>query len=39
MQEQIIVLYSSQLLTVIKYNGNTAIFHQYEDIGTSKQAS
>ena len=34
-----ILLYSGQLLTVIKYNGNTAIFHQYEDIGTPEQAS
>ena len=33
------VLYSGQLSTVIKYDGNTAIFHQYEDIGTSVQAN
>ena len=34
-----VLLYSGQLSTVIKYDGNTAIFHQYEDIGTSVQAS
>ena len=33
------VLYSGQLSTVIKYDGNTAIFHQHEDIGTIVQAS
>ena len=33
------MLYSGQLSTVIKYDGNTAIFHQYEDIGTIEQAS
>ena len=33
------MLYSGQLSTVIKYDGNTAIFHQHEDIGTSVQAS
>ena len=34
-----VLLYSGQLSTVIKYDGNTAIFHQHEDIGTSMQAS
>ena len=34
-----LLLYNGQLSTVIKYDGNTAIFHQYEDIGTSVQAS
>ena len=33
------VLYSGQLSTVIKYNGNTAIFHQHQDISTFVQAS
>ena len=33
------MLYSGQLLTVIKYDGNTAIFHQYKDIGTFMQSS
>ena len=33
------VLYSGQLSTAIKYDGNTAIFHQHEDIGLSMQTS
>ena len=33
------VLYSGQLSTVIKYDGNTAIFHQHENFGISEQAS